>query len=1352
MANSKIFRNAQNRSSGLGKSKDGYLGFNDTIKSLKKSQTRKCEPYNLLLQLVNKLQQKRSSCYFKIVFSNQKGQVKLIVGAGKNKDVAAANASFFVLLNLFSEKIDFITPINRAASKNAINEKNKGKADVANPDAKNDTRKTSTRSVRFRKRSRSVPKRALRRRNRRVPLKDTVVLKDFNESGAPVPEQFNTKSAAIPKKDFTSIFEDANNNLYDENQQEDILIDNPPGVAKFIGLGVDIDRPSIVASTDISPVITDDSLDIFEQAVLSKKFRIEAVYRNLENVDTEDVESMVETFQEFKALTEDAINSVVVISSLDERIIDNISLDMLDIASSLGFNTSLKLSQIYVQAINDLGNAGIYGAYNTELGTRKTSIKNNEINIDENYDPDFFTGSRNLLRIRFGTRDGPSSDKKSYKFGNFGTFLGYYGQIDPEELRLPGGSFNLGKTSTASILPTSATFTAGLMQIIYYELLLSKLASTGDSNISFLKNSGFKNLSRAFLGEFADPRKALNDVKVPEKLAAIAKFNSANENYFPLEQYIPTASGLNGRTFLDAVVQPAVGSLIEDTDPDFALLNLWTEKTRNSLDEFFKYLDPALLDGGAPIVFNEVILAFVRCVSDRNAKIGTKKHPFSQSMILKDTVLDQVQIAAILSDSFQHFRERPGLILPNIYNTFGYSFFGGQGRLVSRVAGLYKKSGLGSSDIYSKITNYKIYEHNWSPRHSRAINDGNDVSECLNNIYEELSRFFAILENGIMTSIDLLLADAGLITANSTPDYNTQASGFFVNETPVVNSSRVDASRLGSYEATAFSGVPRIYLRTALAHCVMRIAGSTSASNFLNLHQESGRKNLIKAAKVAVENIDPDAGPVRWKVTRGVWPPEGGDFDDLTAEDYNKLVPADVRDALEGELDEEDLAVNDPAEGYDFINSKEGFCPLTLMLEGEDNSVEGLSLVRGNRALFDDHYDQITAFRTRVNKLKHLLEMPLLAFQQFPESLEDAAGKISLDSIKELAQLPGIDGQEIVKFTSSNQIGNMKKSLKMESPSETLRYLPNKHAISENEYFVARRFIDNYMQKTFSDESKATIQTVGIPTGLLTSENVSRSEFSLTRDAEFMFYPDLSWSSKEKTFHALVYMIPGSFTDCDPESSFETITNNARYYIASDSVDSFMSYSEAKSFLDLPDNTAREIFTNHCIDYAITLCLKITTGAEFSEETFRLNPSANRLLVTEDGQKNIEPLMSKFPENFAEIFKEDGIDSMKKVIKKMQDSTISEINSFLGALDCRLITPEDMSKRILSPRIFDRVFNVFAHPDEHYSKTTSVGLKRVRKTIDGKTSNVFQIDLMDQLGNSVKNDHFASYYYKVEKL
>jgi len=1360
MANSKIFRKAQERSPGLGNSKDGYFNFSGAISTIKKSQIKKCEPYHFLSSVSKKIGVTKNKLYFKILFTNVYGQVKLLVSAGTNKDHAVNNKSWMVVGNVLTNKVQTVVQINKSSSRKSIDEKNKKNKD--NPKTRRTpSRAASRRSRRFRKRTRKITRRSTLKKAPTPPAKDQLTVSGFTEEGIPVPEQFNTSKASVPAKDFASIFEDSNNKLYDEEQQQDVQVENPPGVAKFVGMGVDIDRPSIIASTELSPIIFDDSLDVYDQIMLDRKFRLETVYKNLEKIDTEDIESLLETLQEFKLLTEDAINATTVISLLDDALVNEISTEMLDLANILGFNTSYKNSQLYSQVISDLSVACWLGTYKTETGPRNLAIKETEINYDSFYSYSIFGGTdiySNALKSNGASTN--SSDPKKYEVGYKGTFLGYTSVLDPPQNRgmvtdTSRTSTNLGRNSVK--VTGDDERSAMIMQAIYFELMMSRLIDKSDTIALAVQQHGLKKIASAFLGDFKDPTTPLNDIDVPEALASIIKFKSGGENYFPLEQFISPGSGLNGRTFLDAVVQPAVGSIIEDTDPNFDLLNAWVENSRSALDQYFKYTDIASLDGGAAIVCNEIILTLIKCITDKDAKIGSSKHPFSSQMEIKNEDLDNDHVANILNICMGRFSGNNTTSLAHIYNTMGYCFFEGQNELVERVAP-YWGFGLLQNDIQTETSAYRIAFGNWSPTQQRSISDGDPVSEILNNIYEEFSRFFNLLENNLMTSIDLLLADSGLLTMSQPSDYNSKVDGYFdLKQATVSRSDLLSSSeKPGNYEATKFSGIPRIYLRHLLAKCCHGIFWKQGNAGWAGDSQ-----NLVKAAKVAVENLDPELGPVRWKITHGPWPLDSGDFEDLSTDDYNSLVPSEVRDALEGNVDVEvetdedgnleSINVEDPTEGWEFVNSTEGFCPLTLMLEGEDNSDANLSMVRGNRALFDNFYDQLIEYRATVYKMKQFLEKPLSAYQNFPEVLEESVGNISLDSLKIVAQLPGIDGQELVKFTSENQIGNIQKSIKLEYPSEQLRYLPNIYAVGDNEFNVARRFIDDYLQKNFSEESKAIIQTVGIPTGLLSSLGLASEKFSLTREVEYMFYPNLIWSEKLNYFHPSVYLIPGSFTNCNTESSYTTIIENAKYFISNKDMSSFVTYSEARDYLNLSDGEAEEVFKNHCLDFALQLTIKLTTGMSLSEETFRINKYANNLLVTDDGQKNIEVLLTTIPDGFADIFKDNGIASPSSILSKLTESTASEINTYLGCLECRLITPEDIAKKVLSPRVFDRVFSLIAHPDEHYTDEISSGLQSLRKSIDGQEKLVYQISLEDGSTNSVKNDHFASYYYKAEQ-
>ena len=155
MANSKIFRSAQNRSPGMGNSKDGYFNFPSGIKAIQKTQVKKCEPYSLLMEVCKKTGIKSSEIYLKIIFSSMHGQIKLLVTSGKNKDQASQNKSFVVIADIQKNKIQAIVPISRKLNDSATKEKSK-KSSNSGPTRKSSTpgsKKTSAR--RFKRRSRN---------------------------------------------------------------------------------------------------------------------------------------------------------------------------------------------------------------------------------------------------------------------------------------------------------------------------------------------------------------------------------------------------------------------------------------------------------------------------------------------------------------------------------------------------------------------------------------------------------------------------------------------------------------------------------------------------------------------------------------------------------------------------------------------------------------------------------------------------------------------------------------------------------------------------------------------------------------------------------------------------------------------------------------------------------------------------------------------------------------------------------------------------------------------------------------------------------------------------------------------
>ena len=120
------------------------------------------------------------------------------------------------------------------------------------------------------------------------------------------------------------------------------------------------------------------------------------------------------------------------------------------------------------------------------------------------------------------------------------------------------------------------------------------------------------------------------------------------------------------------------------------------------------------------------------------------------------------------------------------------------------------------------------------------------------------------------------------------------------------------------------------------------------------------------------------------------------------------------------------------------------------------------------------------------------------------------------------------------------------------------------------------------------------------------------------------------------------------------------------------------------------------------IDHCLKLVLKVTTGVNTSEDTFRLNRHVNKKFVSSDGLDFFTTLLAdaNLPTEFTDAIPADEIDfpTLQDLKNNLSDMSIEAIKCYLGILECRLFTPEIIAKKTLNPRVFDRVFNFIDHP------------------------------------------------------
>lgn len=1243
------------------------------------------------------------------------------------------------------------------------------------------------------------------------------------------PPVFNSKKSNIAPKDFATIFNDANLKLYNDKPSNPSQIESPAGVSKYLNLGVDLDRPSIILNMDLNKSIYNkDNEIVYDQLVLSRHFRLENIFESLNDIDPELFEDEINTYEEAAKNIEKSVEALNVVSSIDDDLMKELIREPMSIAVDLGFPKEVSLDQAYIQTLYDIGAAPVFGAFYKPIGS--TNTKNiigkskTDVRINSNHDQ----GDYAIPLYRASVKDGIQyeiSDPSLYMFGNTSTYLGYHGVFDSTvQNSTTSGGDNLGHRSFNLQIPIVSTrpesmAIADVMNSIYYELVLSKLYTSGDASVVEMYQSQTNNISETLFGNM-NLNSNLNELPLAKKLTSILKYNYSGENYYPFRESVEKSTGISGRTFFESIVQPSIGTLIEGEEPDFDLLDRWIENSNSELNNLFQYTDIFNSSGGAPIVLNEILLGIIDLITDYNKMSGAGgshyRHPHSNSMHYSRAFREMTptEIMDMLNVCIPYFGDyTKDTQLGHIYNTFGFAFFENIHMMVADLGLQLNNSVIGENrfgDIGIAARNLSVLSTmspsdapfpsaEWNPLGDTTGNyptdrtSANPSVKTLYMIYEEFSRLFNLIENGIMTSIELLLANEGLIKNPSQPDYLTPSNGFFVSSEATIGQPLNLPIQPGNYEATAFSGIPRIALRSLLAQVVWKLSEQINLFN----HQEG---NLAKVAKVAVENLDATAGPVRWKVTTGQWPP-ASKFTDISDDIAEKLIPVervelssensntlevpsipneeplfpsnssggnnstgnDVADAIAAMAEEgrqqmqdqldsltQQLMPTSAADRWPFINSLEGFCPITLMLPGELDESKNLSYVAGNRSILNSFFSGIIDNKTKTSKMKQLLTLPVQAYQVFPDTLNKSVSDKSLDTLKEIVKLPDIDGQELVRFANDIYIANCRKTLMLEKPSITLKYLPNKYLISIREYQAARAFIKSYI-KNKSRPDLFKIQAVGIPSGYLSSIGATNQVFNLTREANFLLFPKNNWTQKTLKFHPEIYLVPGSLSNCDKDSSFINIVEKSKYLISNKSDAGLMSYSQVAEYLEMPEKDIKLLLINHVLDYSIQLSNRVVTGLNVTEDTFRLNSEIHRRYIADPAP--VEKIIKSVQPEFLNLVpEEDVFDNNSRIIKDNPQIDSVQLNTFLGCIDSRLISSDDIARKTLAPRIFDRVFSLLVHPTDHYTTMVKgIDPKGLEPASESKIPDMYKIAVADNMQNYVKNDHFATYFYRIEK-
>lgn len=1354
----------------------GILSYEELIKQINNSQINNSNSAPVIKKIVKSLNVANNLFYGKILKTNTSGDCEISIFIGENTNKAKYSAeTYYCKFNIPQGEVYVLIPLDPVDTISSNRKERSFDKVLYSPEGQ-------------------------------------LVLSD--EDGELI-ERISQGNISSDERDFVSILEETNQTLF-SSESPDISIVTSFNMADYSELGVNSDRPIINATIELNEDIFDTEKFTFQKLLLERESRLENVYDSLsvKRKSTRELYNRIEN-------SEEVISIIGELVRVDEEIINGILHKPRKYASFLGFSNNSSLSQIYLQTIYDIGAVTENGPFISST-TRNLDNTPSLVNIDTNYGAAFESSPKHEF-LKKGNGYVDISDINSYSFGTSGgSYLAYQNEENhPAQLHQDR---NLGDSNLSFVYYSNDMSISHLMQFLYSEFALSKLHSSGDEEIRTLKESGDLNISNIFLSNFKGTNQTLNSIEAPTDISSIIKFNYRGENYFPLEYNLP--DGTNSKTFLEAVVQKNIGNLLEGDKTDYLLLNSWLEKSNSKMKDMKKYIEVLFLDGGIPIVLNELVLGFLKFISDESFSVGAK-HPKSSSMNKEKnsfTANELLDIITLISDKFSVNDETA---LGNIYNTIGYCSFSGQDEILKGISSgefefISQAFGIPSGYLFGEL---QIGINNqWDPTPGdldRGLSSTLHGIKVLNNIYEEASRFFTIVENGLAKSVSLLLSNNGLISQNIDTDYSIKEGGIFetAQADPILGSS-------GTYEKTAFSGIPKITIRYIIA----KILKEAVVEKFsISSGYEERNASYGNISRVSVTNLDKDIIPVRWKVSHGANVVSLGSTTDFevfgsevilpdvqTSDDedsgggyrqpspgpgsgFGGLVDLDVGRFGEDEEDEEETASSfdtssagqnaqtislpggpggtpgaggPPAQDFPFPpGSSSGTSPgdtprgsdpseseqeeerpryledyqfpLTLFKVDEDNFDLRDRSISSDRYKMKELYKSISSYRSKIYNMFNLLMSPINSYSNIPALLEEALNDSSIESIKKVTGIPGVDGFEIVKYLSSTQIGNYKRTLRLESHSEYIKFLPNKFVITKKEFNVARSVLGQHLDSYISPES-GFIQNIGIPSGLFDAIEKREKRIELVRNSEFMFFPDNEFSSKRLKFHPSIYLMPGSFSKCGSEIDITEVMKKSKYLVADSNINNIMNYNQIKSYFagNIDDIDIDDILKNHILDHSIRLYYNIMSGIQLDEDTFRIRREANRRYISPKSIPLLEPIIPGIPPKFKNIFKNGFLMSYEDIFLELPDNTIGEVNNYIMATDCRLISYDEIPKRVFSGRLYDRVFNTFVHPHDHQTATFTNGLI----LMDSTNPSEYTIDLHD----SEYNGHFASYHYRIE--
>jgi len=552
---------------------------------------------------------------------------------------------------------------------------------------------------------------------------------------------------------------------------------------------------------------------------------------------------------------------------------------------------------------------------------------------------------------------------------------------------------------------------------------------------------------------------------------------------------------------------------------------------------------------------------------------------------------------------------------------------------------------------------------------------------------------------------------------------------------------------------------------------------------------------IAKVFLPIVENVDPSKGPTRWACQYGKWQSAGYKLD---TSDFvlNQLVPSYAKEIIsEGTPDVlvswlatsgETFGsfIEKAANRYSFLANTDDFVPYTWIDDAEvpKNAFESPPLrgVMGSMITYSIYQ------REDARRIIQFLDSIIDKFKNIKTDISLVGEIPNSDVLFDIAKLPGIEMAEVVEYSSLRQTILREYIASEERPRAYSGYLPSNSTLSTGYANIITEYIDNALIPSVvgkhtdnvgvAKPNEGKILTIGIPAGYIDSQvsetnsenypivnrliKINQKTTSVIGNIQFNDIKRYYWPALFINNASVASVEIGS-------TAFETVEygyidkDTYKYKVAAASTIETM----LKGIIETVQNDsglgsedlARQIMRNHFDDFAVKTYLNVYAGLNVDEASFSVNKESNILYLDELANDNLDLILDYTSATNAENFVKDGkIIPFHEYLAKSSSNNIAAAyetyTNFISITQSRLFSADQMTTKVLSPNVFDRVFSFYTHLGELSIPLTALHEVGTSSLLPLDNDN-YVFDLNESAdSNSINNDFNVQIYIECTTL